>query len=303
MAVHNVETKCWILALFIRSDGQRFLLGDGAYEFTSKQQHFSANTMSNDVVEIQGNDGYMLAGTVRRPNAQSFDGYIGTNNTTKSQIESYRRQFFAFFRKNYYYKVVYVFPDGSAIQRTRGFIVDAPEVKELYQFFPEYHVALNFEDVNYYSYDENEEGEEIYGKSATLYPAQATGGGLIWDEDGIVWDANGATWEQGGGGSVVVSVDSIDYVSPIITIQGEAINPSITNITTGTTLQYTGTVNAGQTLVIDCKEQTAKLDGTSVVGNVAGDWILFAPGNNTVSYSATNVTLQAALIQWQEVVG
>lgn len=303
MAITSVETKCWILALFIRSDGQRLLLGDGAYEFNKKQQHFSANTINNDIVEIQGNDGVLKAGAVRRATTQSFDGYIGTNSTTKGSVEAFRRQFLAFFRKDYYYKVVYVFADGSAVQRTRGFLVDAPEVKELYQYFPEYHVALNFEDVNYYSYDENDQGEEIYGKSALLYPASATGGGLIWDEYGIVWDALGATWEAGGGGSVVVGVDSIDYVSPIITIQGEAVNPAITNITTNTTLQYTGTVSEGQTLVIDCKNQTAKLDGTSVVGNIAGDWIVFAPGNNTVSYSATNATLQAALIEWQEVVG
>lgn len=299
----NVETKCWILALFIRSDGERFLLGDGAYEFNKKQQHFSANTMDNDVVEVQGNDGYLLAGTVRRPTAQSFDGYIGTNNTIKQDVEAYRRAFFAFFRKDYFYKIVYVFPDGTAVQRTRGFIVDAPEVKELFQKFPEYHVALNFEDVNYYTYNEDDQGNEIYGKSATLYPSSATGGGLIWDANGIVWDANGATWEEGGGGSTIVSVDSIDYVSPVITISGEAVNPSITNITTNTTIQYTGTVSAGQTLVIDCKNQTAKLDGTSVVSNIAGDWILFAPGNNTVSYSATNAGVGAALIEWQEVIG
>ena len=303
MAISDVESRCWILALFIRSDGQRFLLGDGAYEFASKQQHFSANAISNDIVEIQGNDGVLKAGAVRRATTQNFNGYIGTNSTTKAQVESYRRQFFRFFRKDYYYKVVYVFPNGTAIQRTRGFLVDAPEVKELYQYFPEYHVALNFEDVNYYSYDEDAQGQEIYGKSALIYPAQATQGGLIWDEYGIVWDANGATWEAGGGGSVVVSVDSVEYVSPIITIEGEAIDPTITNVTTGTSIKYTGTVTPGQTLVIDSINQTAKIDGTSVLGSVSGDWMLFAPGNNTVSYSATNAGLQAALIQWQEIVG
>lgn len=187
MAIKDVETKCYILALFIRNDGARFLLGSGAYEFKEGQQHFAANTMANDVVEVQGNDGYLLAGQVRRPGVQSFDGYVGDSSTGKPIVESLRRDFFQFFRKGYFYKVVYVFPDGSAIQRKRGFLVDAPVVQELYQIYPEYHVALNFEDINYYFYDENDEGEEIYGKSAIVGLSMATGG-LVWDEDGAVTD-------------------------------------------------------------------------------------------------------------------
>lgn len=303
MAIHDIESKCWILALFIRSDGERFLLGDGAYEFTKKQQHFIGNAVSNDVVEIQGNDGYMLAGTVIRPKAQPFDGYIGTNSTSKSDVEYYRRRFFAFFRKNYTYKVVYVFSDGTAIQRMRGFIVDAPEVKELYQYFPEYHVALNFEDANYYTYDEDEDGKEIYGKSINVYPATATAGGLIWDEYGIVWDAIGATWEFGGGGALDINIDSIEYVSPVITIDGDAVNPVITNTTTATSIKYNGTIAADQQLVIDCGRQTAQLNGTNVIGDITGDWILFAPGKNTVSYTADNVLTNPAKIEWQEIVG
>lgn len=187
MAIKNVEPKCFILALFIRNDGARFLLGSGAYEFKDSQQHFAANTMENDVVSVQGNDGYLLAGQVRRPGVQSFDGYVGDSSTSKTAVESLRREFFQFFRKGYFYKVVYVFPDGSAIQRKRGFIVDAPAVQELYQIYPEYHVALNFEDINYYFYDENAEGEEIYGKSATIGLSMASGG--------LIWDANGAVVE------------------------------------------------------------------------------------------------------------
>jgi len=187
MAIKDVDTKCYILALFIRNDGARFLLGSGAYEFKEGQQHFAANTMQNDVVEVQGNDGYLLAGQVRRPGVQSFDGYVGDSSTSKPMVEGLRRDFFQFFRKGYFYKVVYVFPDGSAIQRKRGFLVDAPVVQELYQIYPEYHVALNFEDINYYFYDENDAGQEIYGKSAIVGLSMATGG-LVWDNDGAVTD-------------------------------------------------------------------------------------------------------------------
>ena len=181
MAIKDVESKCWILALFVRDDGERFLLGDGSYEFSEKQLHFTANTMANDVVEVQGNDGYLLAGQVRRPSTQTFDGYVGDSSTSKAVVEERRRAFFEFFRKNFFYKVIYIFPDGSAIQRKRGFLVDAPEVKEIRQIYPEYHVALNFEDINYYYYDEDSDGQEIYGKSATInLNSVAQSGGLIW---------------------------------------------------------------------------------------------------------------------------
>lgn len=181
MAIKDVESKCWILALFVRDDGERFLLGDGSYEFSEKQLHFAANTMANDVVEVQGNDGYLLAGQVRRPSTQTFDGYVGDSSTSKAVVEERRRAFFEFFRKNFFYKVIYIFPDGSAIQRKRGFLVDAPEVKEIRQIYPEYHVALNFEDINYYYYDEDSDGQEIYGKSATInLNSVAQSGGLIW---------------------------------------------------------------------------------------------------------------------------
>lgn len=183
MNLNEIEAQGFILALFIRDDGQRFLLGTGAYQFLDSQLHFTANSFANDVVEVQGNDGVYFAGQVRRANTQAFDGYIGDADTPREDIENYRRQFIAFFRKNYYYTVVYVFNNGSAIKRQKGFIVDAPEVKELYQIYPQYHIALNFEDVNYYQYNENDEGIEQFGKSALItLSSNSNTGGLIWQQ-------------------------------------------------------------------------------------------------------------------------
>lgn len=219
MAIKDVEPKCFILALFIRSDGARFLLGSGAYEFKDDQQHFAANTMENDVVEVQGNDGYLLAGQVRRPGVQSFDGYVGDAGTGKAEVEEYRREFFSFFRKNFSYKVIYVFPDGSAIQRKRGFLVDAPVVQELYQIYPEYHVALNFEDINYYQYNEDADGNEIYGKSAVLGLTVAASGGLVWDSVGAV--SAPYTWADPVefSGSEVTVTNNLNVGAPIEEVQ------------------------------------------------------------------------------------
>ena len=221
MGITGVDTKCYILALFIRSDGERFLLGSGNYEFAEKQQHFAANVIANDVVEVQGNDGYLLAGQVRRPGVQSFDGYIGDGNTPKAKVEEYRREFFSFFRKNFLYRVIYVFPDGSAIQRKRGFLVDAPVVQELYQIYPEYHVALNFEDINYYHYNENSDGNEIYGKSAVLGLSVAASGGLVWDLVGAV--SLPYTWTEPVefSGSEVTITNSLGVRAPLESVELE----------------------------------------------------------------------------------
>lgn len=305
MNLDNINPACFIMSLFIRDDGERFLLGSGAYHFTSKQLHFAANKYQNDIVEVQGNDGVMLAGQVRRGAPQSFDGYIGDASVAKQDIENYRRQFFMFFRKDYYYKVVYIFPDGSAIQRQRGFIVDAPEVKELWQIYPEYHVAMNFEDINYYEYDEDSGGQEIYGKSATIsLSIGARDGGIIWDEYGATWDGYGMIWEPTTGSSyTTVSVASIDNVFPIWEVTGPATNPQLTDLTTNLTLTYSGNITGTQKLVIDMNAKTALLNGVSVIKNVSGDWLYMSPGNNKISYTTDNNDAVSSVVRWQEVVG
>lgn len=305
MNIDQIKTECFILALFIREDGERILLGSGIYEFKDSQLHFSADSYANDTIEVQGNDGVLLAGQVRRPTTQTFEGFVGDATVKKAQIEEYRRDFLAFFRKNFYYTVVYIFPDGTAIQRRKGFIVDAPEVKELYQVYPNYHVALNFEDVNYYSYSEDEEGHEIYTKSAMInLSTGGTRGGLIWDSVGVEWDSIGAVWEEGGGGGpTTVMVDSIDRVYPVWRLTGPAVNPQLAVLETGTIINYTGTITATQTLEIDMFNKTAKLNGTSVIGNVSGDWVYFDPGNNRVTYTTNNADAEPSEILWQEVVG
>ena len=192
MNISDIITKCYILALIIRDDGERLLLGDGFYEFKEQLQHFQPNTFQNDVIELQGSDGQLLAGQVRRGATQSFDGYIADSTISREATEEHRQRFLAFFRKKHHYKVVYVFPDGSAIKRERGYIVDAPSVPEMFQRFPEFHIGLNFEDVNYYEYDEGEDGEEIFAHVQNIAIAGYVEGGLIWDNYGAV--SNEITW-------------------------------------------------------------------------------------------------------------
>lgn len=210
----------WILALFIRDDGERLLLGDGYYEFKEEQRHFVANTYINDVVELQGTDGQLIAGQVRRSQAQPFDGYICDPTIDQATTEQKRRDFFLFFRKNHEYKVVYIFPNGDAIQRTGGYIVDAPEIREIIQRSPEYHVALAFEDVNYYTYAEAPDGSEKYTYEAELAPVFATDGGLVWDGKGMVSDSLSLTLNGINGNTFQQRSPNPDYPQPIQTVTG-----------------------------------------------------------------------------------
>lgn len=301
-AVTGVVSRCWILSLFIRDDGERLLLGDGAYEFKESQQHFAPNTFSNTVIDVQGNDGVLLAGQTRRASKQTFDGYVCSGGVTKTEVETLRRQFITYFRKNHFYEVVYIFPDGTAIKRQRGFIVDAPSVEELWQIHPAYHVALNFEDVNYYSYAEDELGNEVYGKSANILLYNAVTGGFIWDNKGLTWDNKGAICREGMGGTSSLRINSIDYIYPIWTVNGLADDPTLENLTTGTKLSYMGRVSPGQTLVVDMLNQTARLNGTNVLQNLRGEWINFAPGINRVNYITKNNNASNSNIKWSEVV-
>lgn len=206
MNLSDITTKCWILALFIRDDGERLLLGDGWYDFKQSLQHFQPNSIANDIVELQGTDGQLLAGQVRRGSAQSFDGYIGDATVSKTMIEDRRRSFLQFFRKQHFYKVIYIFPDGSAIQRKRGYLTDAPSVPEMWQKFPEYHVALNFEDVDYYEYNEDSEGDEIFANLLRIRISNISDGGLVWDNDGAYSEAlNWSNFQTKSGSAIQIT--------------------------------------------------------------------------------------------------
>lgn len=304
MNLDNITPTGFILAMFIRSDGERFLLGDGDYTFTNKQLMFSAVATANDVVELQGTNGAMLAGQVRRPTTQSFDGIIGDASKGRNDIEIARRKFLAFFRQNFSYTVVYLDTNGNASQQKLGYIVDTPEVKELYQILPNYHVALAFEDVNYYEYAEDEDGNEIYASSATIPLTGDRYGGLMWDNDGVIWKNRGAQWEEGTDGSEVVLDLNIVGNTPVVwSIPGPVTNPQLSSTGTGDTLKYTGSVGATETLVIDTLNQTAYISGSDRTTNVSGDWLYLSPGINRISYVASTTGAPASTLKWQGVIG
>ena len=188
--MYNIQSTYFILALFVRDDGERFLLGDGMFEFADKQLHFAPNSVQSDIVELQGSDGQLLAGQVLRSSKQTFEGIIGDQTSTRTEIENARRRFFNFFKTNKKYQVIYVLPDGRSITRYKGFIVEAPSAQELYQLTPKFSVALMFEELPYYAYAEDDEGNPDFTDKFLLVRStqtQVLSGGLKWDAVGAVW--------------------------------------------------------------------------------------------------------------------
>lgn len=237
----NIQSTCFILALFVRDDGERFLLGDGMYEFADKQLHFAPNTIQSDVVELQGADGQLLAGQVMRSSKQTFEGIIGDQTTTRTEIENSRRRFFNFFKTNHKYQVIYVLPDGRSITRYKGFLVEAPSAQELYQKTPKYSVALMFEELPYYAYAEDDEGNPDFTDKYLLERStqtQVLAGGLKWDLTGAVWDGapqprknrfnlqSGDIYRERIVSSLVYAYSTTNMHDGIIDINGHFNNPT-----------------------------------------------------------------------------
>lgn len=309
MSVVSVRARSFILALFIRDDGERFLLGDNGYDFKDNQLHFSANTIENDEVQKQGADGVMLAGQVRRSSVQGFDGYVGDATMPKETIEQMRRDFFAFFVKGHHFRVIYVDCNRNAWQRKGGYLVDAPEVKELWQIHPEYHVGLNFEDVNYYSYNEDSEGEEILANLVDVPVSTAASGGLVWDEDGAVsedatvsYDTETATSSKGNlvtisdateapiddyslyGNTVQNGTPTPSAPVPVQTVTGE----NVVKIDDGQGNEQSYEVNLGKNL-INATEATTTINDITFTNNGDGTYT----ANGTAS-AATNFYLMGS---------
>lgn len=279
MSIYSVTPRSFILALFIRDDGERFLLGDNGFDFKDSQLHFSANTIENDEVAKQGADGVMLAGQVRRATTQKFEGYVGDGTTPKETIESMRRDFIAFFAKGHHFRVVYVDCNRNAWQRKGGYLVDAPEVQELWQIHPEYSVGLNFEDVNYYSYDENAEGEEILPNIVDVPVSVDVDGGLVWDEDGAVSEEATVEWD-----------------TESTTVSGKVINVNNAVAAPLESVQIKGETSQNGTPTPSAPVPVNTVTGENVV-KIYGKNLLSDSLQSTITYSGTTSTINGTT--WQ----
>jgi predicted phage tail component-like protein len=96
------------------------------------------------------------------------------------------------------------------------------------------------------------------------------------------------TFEKRHTGSGVLTNEGTMEAPLVIEITGPVTNPSVT--VGSDTLTWTGTVGAGDTLVIDTEYMTVKFNGSNAIANYSGGFPKLQPGDTTVTAAAAGTT-------------
>lgn len=108
-------------------------------------------------------------------------------------------------------------------------------------------------------------------------------------------------WALGGQPTTVLnSGNAIAY--PIITLTDSAVNPIITNQTTGEAFALDMSMLDGDVVIINMRERTVTLNGSNIIGNKTDDsiWWGLAIGNNNILLDTdTGSDNVSAVITWQ----
>lgn len=123
-------------------------------------------------------------------------------------------------------------------------------------------IRVTFKATDPYSYSTTESDDVILDSDISL-------------EEEITLDA---TWSFTVNSPQTITVNNWGYedVRPRIVITGSWTKVSVAGFT------YNAAA-VGKTLVIDCARETARIDGVSVLGNVTGDFVTLAPGDNVIT--------------------
>ena len=96
---------------------------------------------------------------------------------------------------------------------------------------------------------------------------------------------------SGGGSPTTITNSGTASVFPTITLTGVMNNPVLTNFTTGQVFSLSGLITgSGDTVVIDMRQRTVTLNGSSIFGLVGplASWWYLQPGNNSVTLTTPN---------------
>ena len=89
--------------------------------------------------------------------------------------------------------------------------------------------------------------------------------------------------------------DGTHPTHPVLTVVGPCPPFTITNRTSGASMRFHDSVPAGRSLVLDCRNRTALMDGTTP-RYVTGVWPTYDPGANDVAFTADTFDAQALLV-------
>lgn len=290
---------------FVRDDGEKlsFDWSTGLVD-QSTDDWFPAKTLRTSMFTYAGADGGQMVKQNYDPWAITFAGYIKMGNP--ANVMNARTKLMRFFVKGHYFNAIFTDCTGSDSVALNGWLSTAPSVvfRGKLDSQPTFSLALTFGDPYLYEYAEDEDGNQIYANVITVPKYEPeTESGYCYSGAGYIYYGGGYTYMGGVNPIPTITVDSIQPVNPVWRVTGQATNPSITNLTTNTELAYTGTIAAGQTLVVDSLNRTAMIGTADVSRYLTGDWLSLQVGTNQLRYDTdSDSDTGECTLEWNGVV-
>lgn len=276
---------------FIRDDGERLAI-NGASGLVSQatDDWMPAKTLRTSSFTYADADGGQMVKQHYDPWPITFSGYIVRPTTATTTAT--RNELLRYFTTNHYFTAIFTDCDGVDMSAPSGWISSAPEVtlRGKQERHPKFSLELTFGDPYLYEYAEDKNGNPTYANSIEVpkFEQKATAVGYMYSGAGYIYYAGGYEYTGKINQVPTINVNSTQPVAPIWTVTGQAANPTITNLTTNTSMSYNGTIASGQTLVVDCLNQTAMIGTADVSRFLSGDWLTLAVGSNKLRYETTS---------------
>jgi len=115
-------------------------------------------------------------------------------------------------------------------------------------------------------------------------------------------DQTGMSYGGGAGAPNLITNDGWTTTYPLITIQGPAINPKITDVTAGAFLLIDATIGTNDQLVLNTDYRTVTLNGINrrALLNNSSTWFAAPPGTSYYTFTATGTDGNTAcVVTWR----
>lgn len=291
---------------FVRDDGEKLEIG-GASGLVNggTDDWFPAKPLRTSQFNYADADGGQMVKQHYDPWTITFSGYIRRHGP--ALIRESRNDLLHFFANNHYFTAIFTDCTGTEMAGMSGWVSSAPQVvlRGKLDAHPTFTLQLTFGDPFLYEYAEDEEGNPIYAHSITVpkYVDTSEGEGYMYSGSGYIYFGGGYAYIGQQSQIPTINVDSIQAVAPVWKVAGLATNPTITNLTTNTEMSYSGTIAEGQTLVVDCLNQTAMIGTADVSRYLSGDWLTLVPGDNQLQYESTGKDdAESSTLEWNGVI-
>jgi hypothetical protein len=115
-------------------------------------------------------------------------------------------------------------------------------------------------------------------------------------------DQTGMSYGGGAGAPNLITNDGWTTTYPLITIQGPAINPKVTDVTAGAFLLIDATIGTNDQLVLNTDYRTVTLNGVNrrALLNNSSTWFAAPPGTSYYTFTATGTDGNTAcVVTWR----